>query len=311
MNLAAMRNVVTGKLGLKILAGKRHAPLILFGIGVVGVVAASVMACRATLKIESVLDDADAKIAEAKTLHKIEEGDRNNEAYNKAVAKIYFKAGLKIAGMYAPAVLLTAVSIGALTGSHVMLTNRYANAAAAYTALDKGFRAYRSRVVEKLGADQDLEFRHGFEEIEIVEEAADGSGPIVKTIRRAPQGKPSIYAEWFEEGSRMWKDENALNYVFLKSQQEHWNWKLQHDGYVILNDVYYALGIPRRDFGYVVGWTKDAHEKGTGDGYIDFGVFDAKTEGAKAFMNGWNKSVLIDPNVDGDILAKIKNFEPY
>lgn len=318
MNLAAMRNVVTGKLGLKLLAGKKYAPVILFGLGAVGVVTATVLACRATLKVEAVLDEVDENIKEMKNLRDGDLDEYDQKAYNKDVSKLYFHAGVKIARMYAPSVLLMAGSIAALTGSHVMLTNRYASAAAAYTALDNGFKAYRKRVVEKLGAEQDLEFRHGVEEIEIVEEASDGSGPIVKTVKRAAPGDQySIYAKWFNESCSPWRSEAALNYVFLKAQQDHWNWRLQHKGYVMLNEVYEGLGMPLSAAGQLVGWTKDAHERfdkygnPLGDGYIDFGIFgDDVPEAAKDFVNGWNKSVKIDPNVDGLMYTKIDKFEP-
>lgn len=309
MNLMAMKNVVTGKIGRQILMGKKHAPLVLFAVGTVGVVTAAVLACRATLKLEEVLDETDKNVSALKDLR--EQDDITEKEYNQSVSKEYFKAGVRIARMYSFPVILGAASIASLTGSHVMLTNRYASVAAAYTALDKGFRAYRSRVVEKLGKEQDLEFRHGVQEMEIVEEAADGSGPVIKTIKRAaPNNKGSVYARWFNESCAPWRPEASLNYVFLKAQEEHWNWKLQQDGYVMLNDVYHALGLPRRKMGQMVGWRKDAHEKGTGDGYISFGIFEGESKNAIDFMNGWEKSVLIDPNVDGIMYQYIDEIEP-
>ena len=39
----------------------KHSPEILAGIGVVGVVASTVLACKATMKINDVLEDADRK----------------------------------------------------------------------------------------------------------------------------------------------------------------------------------------------------------------------------------------------------------
>jgi len=309
MNLSGLKTVVTSKLGRQVLTGKKHAPLILFAVGTVGVVTAAVIACRATLKLEEVLDEADNNITELKDRRDSE--DMTEKEFSRAASKVYFKAGAKIAGMYAPAALLLAGSIAALTGSHVMLTNRYAGMVSAYAALDKGFKAYRERVVEKLGKDQDQEFRYGTQELEIVEEAADGSGPVVKTIKRAAPTADTIYARWFDSGSNMWNKEAALNYVFLKSQEEHWNYRLGLKGYVTLNEVYENLGLPRKKFGQIVGWTKDAHQRGTGDGYISFGIFEGKTEGARDFINGWNSSVLLDFNVDGNILDEIDKHEVY
>jgi hypothetical protein len=296
--LTALRNVVTGKFGRQILRTKKHAPLIMFSLGAAGVIAAAVVACRATLKVEKVLDEIDEKVAAAKELHEEDPENFPETLLKKETSKAYFTGAAKIAKLYAPAVVIGAASIASLTGSHVMLQNRFAGAAAAYAALEKGYRSYRARVKEKYGEDQDREFLHGYEEIEIVEEALDGSGPVIKTMKRAAAGGEGIHTKWFDEGSRNWTKETASNLAYLEAQQNHWNWKLNQDGYVMLNDVLQGLDLPRFPEGQLVGWVKDADKTGKGDGLVSFGIFEGATEGARDFMNGWNKAVKLNFNID-------------
>ena len=88
---------------------------------------------------------------------------------------------------------------------------------AAYAALDKGFREYRERVVEKYGEDQDREFRHGSREVEIME---DGKK---KTVTRVGDDAPSIYARFFDPLSTSWSKEPEYNVLFLRCQQTYAN----------------------------------------------------------------------------------------
>jgi hypothetical protein len=63
------------------------------------------------------------------------------------------------------------------------------------------------------------------------------------------------------------------------------------------------LGIDRSKAGSVVGWV--ITKEGTGDNFIDFGVFDGDNPRARDFVNGREGSILLDFNVDGVIYDKI------
>jgi hypothetical protein len=64
------------------------------------------------------------------------------------------------------------------------------------------------------------------------------------------------------------------------------------------------LGLERSKAGAVVGWILS--KNGETDNYIDFGVFDGKTQSARDFVNGFEGSILLDFNVDGVIYDKIE-----
>lgn len=297
MNLTMIKNALTSKVGRQILSTRKHSPAILFVAGTVGVVATVVVASRATLKLDEVLAVAEKELELARTTDhpRYSEEDRAQD-----LVKIKIRAAGKVVKLYAPALAIGVASIAALTGSHVLLNRRNAGLMAAYAALDRGWREYRSRVVGEYGADKDNEFRYGFEEREIVEETK--TGPVTKTIKRVGAEGASIYAKYFDEGSPNWDKRSGYNLMFLRSIQAQMNNKLHAEGYVFLNEVYEALGIKRTSEGQQVGWVLDG---GNSDNYIDFGCFDGTKQEFRDFVNGWNSAILLDFNVDGVIFHKI------
>jgi hypothetical protein len=168
---------------------------------------------------------------------------------------------------------------------------------AAYAALDRGFKEYRKRVQEDVGHEKDLEYRHGYEERKEIKEGEDGPVEVTHRIAPTPDGMPSPYARFFDEHSPNWNRRPDWNQIFLNSQQNYMNDLLIARGHVFLNDVYDALGIERSQAGSIVGWVLD----GEGDNYIDFGMYDGCSERARAFVNGQERSILLDFNVDGII----------
>lgn len=112
----------------------------------------------------------------------------------------------------------------------------------------------------------------------------------------------SIYARFFDESSSVWSKDAEQNLTFLKLQQQNANAKLKVQGYLFLNDVYDMLGIARTKAGQVVGWVYDENNT-RGDNYVDFGIYK---DGNRTFVNGYERSILLDFNVDGNILDRIK-----
>lgn len=111
----------------------------------------------------------------------------------------------------------------------------------------------------------------------------------------------SLYAYWFDETCAAWTKDAESNKFFLINQQAYANEKLKANGYLFLNDVLDMLGIPRTKVGQVVGWIYDK-DNTSGDNFVDFGLYAPHNTN---FVNGYEKSVLLNFNVDGDILDKI------
>lgn len=305
---------------------KKHSPEIMLVAGVAGTVASAVMACKATTKVNKILEETksevnqvhdaltneDIRYAKVKqedgTLTRVEK--YTEEDSKKDLAIIYFRSGMKFAKLYGPSVLLGAVSITSILASHNIMRKRNVALAAAYTAVDKSFKGYRSRVIERFGEQLDKELRYNIKakEIETVVTDEDGNEKIVKeVIQAADENDPTMYSDYtkcFDCGCNGWTKSAEMNLMFLRRQQDWANERLKSRGYLFLNEVYDSLGIPRTKAGQVVGWVYD-EKNPKGDNYVDFGIYNIHNEQVRDFVNGHERSVWLDFNVDGNILDLI------
>lgn len=290
----------------------KHSPEILVVTGVVGTVVSAVMACKATTKLTPILDEAKTSIAE---IHDFVDSPQGVEAgytpekANKDLAQTYAQTGLRLIKLYGPSVVLGTLSItGILTSSNI-LRKRNTALAAAYIAVDKGFKAYRSNVVDRFGEDLDRELKYNIKTEEVKETVVDENGKkktVKKMIQVADPTKVySDYARFFDDGCIGWEKDPEYNLVFLRNIQNTANDMLHANGYLFLNDVYEMLGIPRTKAGQVVGWI-DGSEKG--DGYVDFGIYDLNKPANADFVNGYERTIILDFNIDGPILDMIEHI---
>jgi hypothetical protein len=303
MNLStkfnAVKTVVTSKVGQQALVASKNSPAILFGVGVVGVVATVVLASKATLKLEPIMDEFENEKQDRKLAH--EQGTYPSNHYKQDMTLLHTKLVLDIGRVYAPAFVVGVVSIGALGGSHYVLTKRNAGLTAAYAALDKGFKQYRARVVEELGDEKDREFMFGSEEKELYVGEKKNGEPKIEKVKRAKGA--SVYAQWFDSTNSNYQKNAKYNQFFLRAQQDWLNDQLNVKGVVLLNDAYDSLGLDRTSAGAVVGWVKGSKGR---DGFIDFGIWDKEDEDRYFdFMRGDEDAILLDFNVDGNVFEKI------
>lgn len=295
------------KAGLKF---KKHSPEIMVVAGVVGVVTSTVMACKATTKVNDILEETKKQVDD---VHNVLESENvpveeyTNEDAKKDLAIIYTQTGVKLIKLYGPAVLVGALSITGILASHHILKKRNVALTAAYATIDRSFKEYRGRVVERFGKELDRELRYNIKAQEIEEVTVDKDGKETvekKTINVVDPNMYSDYARIFDNGSTGWTKDPEYNLMFLKSQQNYANDKLKAQGYLFLNDVYDMLGIPRTKAGQIVGWVYDP-DNTVGDNFVDFGIYDIYNEKACDFVNGRERSIVLDFNVDGNILDLI------
>ena len=285
---------------------KKHSPEILVAVGVVGTVTSTVMACKATTKVSKILEEKEESVTQ---IHKVA---NNPEAYNteyteedvkKDLTIVYTQTAIKVIKLYAPSIILGTLSIGAIVQSHRILRKRNVALAAAYTAVDKSFKEYRGRLIERFGKDLDKELRFNIKakEIEEIITNEDGSETIVKnTIDVMDPNGYSAYAKIYDDGCLGWTKDPESNFVFLKQQQNWANEKLKSKRHLFLNEVYDMLGIPNTKAGQIVGWIYD-EKNPIGDNFVDFGIFDINSPKACDFVNGYERSIVLDFNVDGNI----------
>lgn len=288
------RNI--NKVGFKL---KKHSPEILILAGVVGTVVSAVMACKATRKLDETLEDTKEKIEE---YHENEENYTEDEG-KKTLSLIYGKAAIDIAKLYGPSVLLGGLSITAILTSNNILRKRNIALAAAYTAVDKGFKEYRGRVIERFGEELDRELKYNIKSKEVEETVVseDGTETVEKTVTQFTDlNSYSPYAKFYDDGCDGWSKDPEANLMFLRMQQDAATKRLKERGWLLLNDVYDMLGIPRTKDGMVVGWVYDEKHP-VGDNFVDFGIYDTSRARNRDFVNGYERVILLDFNVDGNV----------
>lgn len=287
---------------------RKASPQIMIAVGVGGMIVGTVMACRATKKVPDLIEEKDQTIEEIEAGEKEEYADFDEDEKNLEIVKTKAITYVKIAWAFAPTVAIDILSILAITKGTMIFKNRQAALCAAYATLDSGFKNYRQRVIDKYGNDEDRNFKYGIHQ-EHVKEKVVGEDGKTKTVKRPidvvdEPNRYSMYARFFDEASPYWEKHHSYNQMFLNIKQNEFNVKLQSQGYVFLNEVYEALGIPKTRAGQIVGWLYD-EDHPIGDNYIDFGMYDVNKPGARDFVNGYERSILLDFNVDGPIIDYI------
>ncbi len=294
---------------------KRYSPEILLGVGVVGVGVSTVLACKATLKVEVILDTYEDTIAKIDdTLDRSEAGNLGEVEYYVEDAKkdkliVKTQTVVEFAKLYGPSVTLMGASIGCILGAHKIMSKRQVALMAAYKVIEESFSAYRGRVINELGEVKDGHFMYGtttlLEKDTIIGE--DGKKQKVTNEKEelVPGAKLSGFARLFEEeqpdqigawtGSTQWSPIHDYNLSFLQGKEKYFNDKLTVKGFVTVNEVYEELGFPPTEAGMICGWR---YKSERGDGYISFNP--RGIDGNWAFgMDG--DSVIIDLNIDGVI----------
>ena len=303
------------KIGFQI---QKKSPEILVVAGIAGVVVSAVMACKATIKATEVAEETKDTIDE---IHEAEEAgvtkagkEYSAEDTKKDLTTAYIQSGIKYAKLYAPAVILGAASITCIVASHHVLKKRNIALAAAYTTLDKSFKDYRNRVMERFGEQVEKEIRYNIKAKEIKKTVVDEDGKKekVKEVVAVPAvdgwdpSQYSPYARKFDETHPQWTKNPEMNRYYLKCRQAQANDMLKSHGHLFLNEVYDMMGFPRTKAGAVVGWLYDPKRPELGDSYVDFGMYEIQ-EGED--FDDYTKSYILDFNVVGDITDDLADHQ--
>lgn len=303
-NKTEIMKSVNGVASKAVMKLKKHSPEILVVAGIAGTVVSAVLACKATTKVAEILDETKGTLD---TIHEgMETGAINGQEYTtedgkKDTVVVYAQTGVKLAKLYGPAIILGTLSITSILASNNILRKRNVALGAAYAAIDKSFKEYRGRVIERFGEQVDTELKYGikakkFEEIEVDPETGKEK-KIKKTVMVADPNLQSDYAVYFDSKSRNYETNPDYNRMFLKAQQAFANDKLQTRGHLFLNEVLDDLDLPRTPAGQIVGWTKNGP-----DGYVNFRIIEVERETEDGHHE---PALLLDFNVEGNIWEKM------
>lgn len=297
------------KAGLKL---RKYSPEIAFGAGIV----LSAMAVYSAWKVSSQIDDVMSEHDERmEQLHKLKEAaeDKDNSEYTKRMYKYdllkgYAKSFGAFGRVYGPSTGLWFTSMMAFGTSFGILKKRNRDLFLAYSAIEAGYSAYRSRVIKEFGEDVDYRLRHNLreevvEEVYVDEKGKEKTRKETKTV--VDENDISEYAILFNKQNcpTGWKNTPAYNRQFLEHMQNIANDILNTRGHLFLNEVYDMLGADRTPEGQIVGWFKSWNPADPDrDNFVDFGfmrevLYDDKGLG--------RDGILLDFNVDGPILDLI------
>ena len=304
-------SVMAGRALLKM---QHRAPdaLVLAGIG--GMIAATVIAVKATtgdacLQVMGDKYDSLMHINRRRKLSQTEGaeefGQYSEEQAKKDTVAVHVEAIKGYAKVYWPAATTMGISIAAILYGFKIIKGRNVALMAAYKIVDQAFKDYRGRVKDELGEEMDQHFYQGTEMRQVgtkVVENEDGTSKKVKVYEQTLNGETvSMYGRVYgPESSQYSRTNPAMNWLTIKKKLDWVNDLLRARGHVFLNEVYDELGFERTKEGAIVGWV---FNQDNGDDYIDFGPWWQSLETVEEAGPGG--VIVLDFNVDGVIFDKI------
>lgn len=286
MNLGIVTRLA-GRAGLVL---SKHAPTILTAAGTAGFIGTTILASKATLKVEETVSEETALLVKVHEAHEAGKLEDKDALHDKVI--LYTRMTTKLAKLYAPALILGAASIVSLATGHGIMLKRNASLAAAYAAVDQAFKTYKKKVESKFGKDAVIDAL-----VSTAEEDLTKNELTMEAIAAVDGVSP--YGVIFDETNNNWSADEDLSMLHLKCQQQYANDILQTRGHIFLNEVYKMLGFPHTPAGAVTGWVK-----GNGDDFVDFNIFEGTFEGEDEKGRTVTKWAL-DFNVDGVMYDKI------
>lgn len=323
MKLALIKKLSPAIDKAKLVLNKK-SPEIWLSAGVVCIVGGTIWACKASRKLDEVMDEHDKKIdyldwqVEQDKKDDEDFGEKSDDPndyrithaeYHKQKVIVKLQTVGELTRMYAPAVILIGGGIGMVVNGHHILNKRNAALLSAYVSLEDSFTKYRGRVSERFGGDVEQELYSGksYETVTVTE--IDENGKKKKTKQQVPviaDGVSPYLAFYDKVSSKEWTTSPTFNHSFLLAQQNAANdlfmvrtAKMQRQGkrgWLFLNEVREMLGMDPTPTGAICGWISPLEgEIPEGDNYVDFGM----TEDSE------NGTIILDFNCEGMIYDKI------
>ena len=306
MNLSVIGSSISKAVGRTGLVVQKYSPEILMIGGITGGIVAGALASKATLKASAIMAQHREEMKDINDCwDNVQDGtvsldEYSKEDHRKDLITCHAITARQLFNEYWPSITLGIVSIASIIAGYGIMKKRNVAIMAAYKAVEEAFTKYRRRVVDEYGEETDYMFKNGFHKETVDEIIVDEKGKT-KVVKKKKYIKDtnglSMYAKCFDEGCRNWSPSSEYNLMFLRSQQNYFNNILQIRKHVFLNEVYNALGFPHTQAGATVGWALNAD----GDNFVDFGIFDGDKPRARDFVNGYERSIWLDFNVDGVI----------
>ena len=276
-------------------AGKRffmrNKPRIFMTSGILISAGGTVVACTQTYKhIDRILDVTKEKMDEAEVA----------ENPGKEKLKAMGGAALELAKTYALPVAMCTAGYGCIIYANHVQEQRQAVLSESLTTLGAAYAAYRKRVEEKLGKEEEEKIRLNVADAEVYKD--DGKKKSKEKIELAEKEDAldaSPFAKFYDETCAGYTGIPEYDMTFLKQMQFECQHILEYQGYLFLKDVYEKLGIAPTKASLVAGWIWGDEE--LSDQHVDFGLYDPRNRATRRFVNGLENVILLDFNCSSNI----------
>jgi hypothetical protein len=208
---------------------RKHSPEILTGIGIAGMIAATITAVRTTPKALRMIDEREIK-----------DGKRLN---TKEIVQTTWKC-------YVPAAVTGALSVACLIGASSVNAKRNAALATAYTISETALKEYREKAVEVVGPKKEQAIRDAVAKEQLVKNPI-GKNEVVCTGKGEVLCYDPLSGRYFKSSADQ-----------LKKAENNLNRQMRDELHITLNEFYYEIGLSDIDVGSNLGWDIDK-------GYID------------------------------------------
>lgn len=225
----------------------KHSPEILTGIGIVGMVSATIMAVQATPKA-LILIEEEKRAQNAKLLEEAKENNWDKVPKVTALKPVdVIKTTWKC---YLPATITGLISIACIVGASKVHLKRNAALAAVYTLSESTLKTYRNKVVDTIGEKKEAVIREAVSK-EKMDNTPVQSREVILTEKGNTLCFDAVSGRYFKSDiDKIKKAENELNHRLISEM------------YISLNEFYSEINLPTVIIGDNIGWNVN-------DGLID------------------------------------------
>lgn len=202
---------------------KKHAPEILTGLGIAGMISSTVLAVKATPKAMKLIEDK-KKEEKTETLTPVQ------------TVKTVWKN-------YIPSVITATASAACLIGSCAESNRRRTAIAAAYALSESALTTYKNKVVETIGEKKEHAIKEAIAEDTIKNNPVSGK-EVILTTKGETLCYDTLSGRYFmSSADTIRKAESEINKQMMSYMSAS------------LNEFYYALGLDGIKLGDDLGWS--------------------------------------------------------
>lgn len=301
----------SGMFGLKV---RKNGAELSLGVGIGGIILTVIESSKATLSAGDILELHRERMGEMKEAIEVAKEDHLEFNPGREKMIIWSKTFVDLAKLYAPAITLGGLSVGAIILSRNIMHRRYLAAVAAYNAVREAFDAYRDRVRDEMGDMYDHHFRYGTELREVTEEIIDEKGKKKKVTKMEEvPGTEKVENRqlnfWWDEylpnglKNTNWDPNPEYCKSWLRGRENLITDLGRRNGYLFVNDVLRELGLPGVfPDGQLLGWVFDKNNYA----FVDLGLSD---NNGSASESGRGKRYMITLTPQGVVYDKLDKLE--